>query len=158
GRVLSGRHRIEAAKKVGIEYLTRQIDVESDMEALAIAFTANEGTGFSKHERAAIAKRLAAAGLEIEHIGEVIGHAAKRALIEAKLLADHTRSDRAIAKEVGVSHHTVADTRSELEGRGQIAHVSTRTDSQGRQQPSHRPKKNENSGEAKVHKTIAAAG
>ena len=122
-RVLSGRHRIKAAAAAGVQYVTRTIDVASDLEALAIAFTANEGSTFTRLERERIAKRLSAAGVSIDHIGQVIGRAGKRQLIEAKLLADPERSDRAIAKDIGVSHHTVATVRSELESGGQIAHL-----------------------------------
>ena len=77
-RVLSGRHRIKAAELVGIQYQTLQIEVESDLDALAIAYAANENTGFLKADRERFAKRLSAAGLDIENIGKVIGRAGKR--------------------------------------------------------------------------------
>jgi hypothetical protein len=41
---------------------------------------------------------------------------------------DPTQNDRAIAKTIGVSHHTVASVRDDCEGRGQIAHVEKRND------------------------------
>ena len=43
-----------------------------------------------------------------------------RKAIQAALRADSSRSDRAIARELGVSHHTVAATRKG----GQFAHAS----------------------------------
>jgi phage N-6-adenine-methyltransferase len=49
------------------------------------------------------------------------------------------KSDRAVARDVGVSHHTVASVREDVEARGQIAHVDKRVDSQGRQQPATKP-------------------
>jgi hypothetical protein len=45
------------------------------------------------------------------------------------------KSDRQIAALVGISHHTVACVRRELEGRGQIAHSENREDAKGRRQP-----------------------
>lgn len=120
GRVLSGRHRIKAAELAGVQYRTKVIEVASDQEALAIAFTANEGASFSRVERERIAKRLSAAGLDVEHIGKVIGHAGKRELITAILLKAPERSGRSIAKEIGVKKDTVEAVRRELEATGQI--------------------------------------
>lgn len=65
-----------------------------------------------------------------------------RKRIAAELLkARPVRSDRAIAKQTHVHHTTVATVRADLEGRGEISHVSTRTDTAGRQQPAirHQP-------------------
>jgi DNA-binding Lrp family transcriptional regulator len=62
----------------------------------------------------------------------------KRARIADRLRADPTRSNRAIAAEIGLSKNTVANVRNDLEGRGQIDHVSRRVDTAGRQQPAHR--------------------
>jgi hypothetical protein len=62
----------------------------------------------------------------------------KRKVIGNLILAQPDKSDRQIAEMLRVSHHTVASVRAEMEGRGQIAHVSTRTDSKGRQQPAKR--------------------
>jgi hypothetical protein len=64
----------------------------------------------------------------------------KRDVIAKLLQENPTRSDRATAKIAKVSHHTVADVRSEAEQRGQIAHVSTRADTKGRQQPARKPR------------------
>jgi len=60
----------------------------------------------------------------------------KRELIKAALLEDAARSDRAIAKLGGVSHHTVADIRAPLEATGQIAQLEKRTGSDGRKRRS----------------------
>jgi hypothetical protein len=59
----------------------------------------------------------------------------KREIITELLKQKPERSDRATAKIAGVHHETVAATRQDLEGRGEIRHVETRTDSAGRQQP-----------------------
>ena len=55
--------------------------------------------------------------------------------IAAKLLAANpSRSNRQIAGQLGVSHHTVRSVRAEQEARGQIAHVDTVIDTKGRKQ------------------------
>lgn len=59
----------------------------------------------------------------------------------AWFLARHPEwTDRQIGREVGVDNKTVASTRSELEGREEIPHVSERTDSLGRKQPATKPR------------------
>lgn len=52
------------------------------------------------------------------------------------VFADPERSDRAIAKEVGVSHHTVATVRSELEVTGQIAQLDRTVGNDNKSRPS----------------------
>jgi hypothetical protein len=64
----------------------------------------------------------------------------KRDVIARLLKDDPTRSDRAIARDVGVSKNTVATERVEQERRGQIDHVETRIDTAGRRQPATKPK------------------
>jgi hypothetical protein len=67
--------------------------------------------------------------------------AAQRREVIARMLVDAPeRSDRAVAKDTGASHHTVAGVREGMVERGQIAHADTRTDSVGRQQPASKPK------------------
>lgn len=61
-----------------------------------------------------------------------------------EIIADALRdapelSDRQHAADIGVDHKTVGSVRDELEGRGEIPHVSERTDSVGRQQPATKP-------------------
>jgi hypothetical protein len=51
------------------------------------------------------------------------------------------KSDRQIAKGIGVDHKTVARARAKGEDVGRVPHVSTRTDSKGRRQPTSKPKK-----------------
>lgn len=50
------------------------------------------------------------------------------------------RSDRQIAKMVGVDHKTIAAARTKGEDVGSIPHVETRTDSRGRKQPATKTK------------------
>jgi len=56
----------------------------------------------------------------------------KRQLIAALLHDNPNRSDRAIARDIGVSKNTVAAERAVQESRGQLDHVETRTDTKGR--------------------------
>ena len=58
----------------------------------------------------------------------------KRELIEKLIKLDPSKSDRQIAKTIGVDHKTVAAVRSEGERRGEFPHVETRTDTKGRKQ------------------------
>ena len=64
----------------------------------------------------------------------------KRELIEKLLKAEPTKSNRQVAKTVGVSHPHVAKVRDELEKAGDVETVTTSIDTKGRQQPSKRPK------------------
>jgi hypothetical protein len=60
--------------------------------------------------------------------------------VVARLLKDYpSKSNRYFAALLKMSHHTVQSVRTEMEGRGQIAHVETRTDTRGRSQPARRP-------------------
>jgi len=64
----------------------------------------------------------------------------KRDVIEKLLKATPEKSNRRIAETVKASHNTVQAVRSEMEGRGQIDHVSTRADTKGRKQPASKSK------------------
>jgi hypothetical protein len=64
----------------------------------------------------------------------------KRDIIAKLLKLNPQRSDRAIAKNVGVDHKTVATERVKAEAGGEIPHVETRTDTKGRHQPATKPR------------------
>jgi hypothetical protein len=51
-----------------------------------------------------------------------------------------TKSDRQIAKDIGVDHKTIARARTKGEDVGRIPHVENRTDTKGRQQPATKSK------------------
>jgi transposase len=54
----------------------------------------------------------------------------------AKIIAcSPEKSDRQIAKELGVDHKTIGRARAKGEDVGSIPHVATRTDARGRKQP-----------------------
>jgi hypothetical protein len=60
----------------------------------------------------------------------------ERAELIATIIArSPQKSDRQIAKEIGVDHKTVGAARAKGEDVGRIPHVSTRTDTKGRNQP-----------------------
>lgn len=63
----------------------------------------------------------------------------RRALVAESIKADPQLSDREHGRRTGVDHKTAATVRDEMEGRGEIPHVSERVDSAGRQQPSSKP-------------------
>lgn len=64
---------------------------------------------------------------------------ARRGLVRSELLRDASRSDRAIAALVGVTHPTVAAVRAELEDVGTVERLSTRTGQDGVAQPARKP-------------------
>ena len=59
----------------------------------------------------------------------------KRELIGKRLVADPSKSNLQIAREVRADDKTVASVRRELEARSEIPNVETRTDTRGRKQP-----------------------
>ena len=65
---------------------------------------------------------------------------AEKRSIKQRIVDAPERSDRSLAKDVGVHHETVGAARSNLEERGEIRHTETRTDSTGRRPPASKPK------------------
>jgi ParB-like chromosome segregation protein Spo0J len=117
GKILDGRNRYRACLKAGIEpsFVTLFLD------------------GYISHDPAGyvISKNIHRRHLTADQ---------KRDLIENLLKAQPTKSNRQIAKTVGVSHPHVAKVRDELEKAGDVETVTTSIDTKGRQQPSKRPK------------------
>jgi len=112
GKVLDGWDRYLACEQTGRPFRARQYDGD---DPLAFVISAN---------------------IRRRHLtGEQ-----KRQLIAVLLKDNPERSDRAIARDVGVSKNTVAAERAEQESRGQIDHVDHRTDTKGREQPAHKSK------------------
>jgi hypothetical protein len=124
-QIVDGRHRDRVCKEEGIPRryndVTKECKTEAEMRAHVAAL--------NEHRRANT---------------KPLTTAEKRARIEAALKANAERPNQQIAKEIGVSHHTVGDVRSDLEGRGQIANVETRRDTKGRRQPSRKSKRASN--------------
>jgi ParB-like chromosome segregation protein Spo0J len=62
----------------------------------------------------------------------------KRQLIGKRLVADPSKSNLQIAREVRANDKTVASVRHNLEARSEIPNVETRTDTKGRKQQAHK--------------------
>lgn len=61
---------------------------------------------------------------------------AQRKTLAGRLLVQQPeRSDRQVARDTGISHHTVAAVREEAEATGQIAQLDTRVGADGRTRP-----------------------
>jgi ParB-like chromosome segregation protein Spo0J len=109
GKILDGNNRYRACSLAGIEpkFLEYKGD---DAQAKVFVISANI------HRR---------------HLTP----AQKRDLIQMLILIDPSKSNRQIAEEAKVSHHTVGDVRTELEAGGQIAHQEKVVGKDGVAQP-----------------------
>jgi len=76
-------------------------------------------------------------------------------LIEAELKDRPEVSDRAIATDLGVSHHTVGGVRDDLEDGGQIAHHQDRVGKDGVSQPARKPRRGPASVQCAPHSNVA---
>lgn len=113
--VVDGRNRLRACEELGIQPENIVLARDATPELIhALALTLN------------IARRHLTVG-------------DRRRIVAAEIIRDPSRSDRAIAGSIGVSHPTVAAVRKELEQRGQVENVSTRVDQRGRRQPAGKP-------------------
>lgn len=81
------------------------------------------------------ADQLRSLGLVLNLARRHLSASSRRGIVKAELLIDPSRSDRAIAAFVGVSHPTVAAVRRELEQAGRLERLSSRTSLDGRQRP-----------------------
>lgn len=116
GNCLDGHHRLKACKELGLD------DYPSVTRA-----------GMSEQEKLEHA-------LELNIARRHLSGAQKRIAAREVLLKCPEMSDRRIARELGISHHTVTDVRKELENGGQIAHQETIVDARGTEQPrEHKP-------------------
>lgn len=111
GTILDGRHRWQVASTLGIEKVPVRIVDPADPVDFMV--------------RAAVLRR---------HLTTP----QRKALAASLLTAEPSRSDRSVARAVGVDHKTVASVRDDLVGRGEVPHVESRTDTVGRSQPSKR--------------------
>jgi hypothetical protein len=112
--LIDGRNRIEAAQRAGYSITVEDISEYSPIDPYAFVISANI------HRRHLTAEQ-------------------KRELIAKLLKASPEKSDRQIAKTVGVNHETVAAVRKKKVAAGDVAESATRTDTRGRQQPAKKP-------------------
>jgi len=116
GNVLDGHHRIRACRELGIAKWPKII---------------RRDLGDDRAKRAhARALNLARRHLSAE---------AKRQIIAEQLRDAPAQTNRAVTREIGVSHHTVEAVRSELERNGQIAQYEHAMDEAEVSRPGPRP-------------------
>lgn len=109
--IIDGHHRWRIAQELGLDdvpVMTEEFSSEARLLALGVEMNA------ARRQMTIERKRHAAAKL---------------------LIADPSQSDRSIAGIIGMSHHTVASVRRELEDGGQIAHQPERVGQDGVKQP-----------------------
>jgi len=138
GRILDGRHRVEAARKAGVSIpQPRVIRFSSDEDAFIFATLVNEQRGWTKAERGHINSILQAAGLSMENLGQRLG---KREAIRIALLENPQLSHNAIAKRLGVSPQTIMAHCRELMANSQIENCGHTLTEDGKQAPGPKPK------------------
>jgi DNA-binding Lrp family transcriptional regulator len=106
GELVDGFHRTRACTELGIEPVKTVVAGDAD-QLRSLALVVN------------VARRHLTAG-------------ARRGIVAGELRRDPSRSDRAIAAAVGVTHPTVAAVRAELEEREQLERLTSRTGLDGR--------------------------
>jgi hypothetical protein len=113
-RIIDGNHRKQIADELGVECpeIVRRGLTENDLRAMARALN--------------LARRQ-------------LDQVQKRMIIADQLRETPRRSNRWVARQLGVHHATVASVRSTMEGTGQIIQCETRLGSDNRVQPAHRP-------------------
>lgn len=114
GRIFDGKNRERVCNELGLEPLYKLSSLPDDqLERLALVLN--------------IARRQLTTG-------------ARRGLVAVELVRDPSRSDRLIARTLGVSRWFVAKVRTELEENGQLAGPASRTGADGRTRPLPTPK------------------
>jgi hypothetical protein len=103
-----GWHRLQAAHRAGLDIVPANVKTGSWNDALWLSLSANKTHGLRR------------------------SGADRRRAVEAALLRFPGRSDREIARHVGVSHPTVGAVREELEATGKIYQSDERTGADGR--------------------------
>jgi DNA-binding CsgD family transcriptional regulator len=129
GQILDGRHRARACAMLGIDLVTTVF--EGDEEAAARLVDS-----LNVHRRHLTREQ-------------------RRLLIESELKRDPSQSNRAIAEEAGVSHHTVASARAHLEDTGQIAQSDIRIGKNGVEKPARKAAAKDAAEKAKAQKSEA---
>lgn len=120
GRILDGRHRMAAAKKLGINAPQRMVKVADSNEALVVSWIANESSPWSVVDRKRIAGRMMVAGVDPATIGSAIGPAGARNRARLQLLTDPLVSDRKVAVAAQASRPLVTRERTRMENEGEI--------------------------------------
>lgn len=111
GNTLDGHHRLKICQELGITDYPKVIRV-----------------GMTEEQKRTHARKLNMARRQLNQ-------EQKRELIREQLKETPEKSDRQIAKDLGVDHKTISNQRQGLERRGEIPHAETLTDTLGRNQP-----------------------
>jgi site-specific DNA-methyltransferase (adenine-specific) len=111
GNILDGHHRLQICEELGIKDFPKVIRA-----------------GLTEEEKYTHARKL---NLARRHLSQE----QKRGLIQQQLQATPEKSDRQIAKDLGVSHHTVSTQRESLESTGQIAQLDKTVGADGKERP-----------------------
>ena len=109
GNTLDGHHRLKICEELGITDYPKVIRA-----------------GMTEEEKRTHARKLNMARRQLSQ-------EQRRDLIREQLKETPEKSDRQIAKELGVSHVTVAARRSELESGGKIDHLTTSIGADGKE-------------------------
>jgi len=120
GYILSGRHRREACRRLGIEPKTITVHAEDDRDRLRIALRENDVLAWGERDLIQLARRLGVARRTLSALQERLSRKAVRESIDSQLMANPRDSDRAIARRLGVDDKTVASRRRALEENAEI--------------------------------------
>jgi hypothetical protein len=112
--IIDGRHRLEAARRLGIEPVWNRIQVDTPEQAVALAIAANKQRGWTTADYRRLDQKCEDAGLTARQREN------KRAWVRYEIQQDQAsgkapRAAREIARLVGVSHMTVLAVRDEME-------------------------------------------
>ncbi|UPT87966.1 ParB N-terminal domain-containing protein [Bradyrhizobium barranii subsp. apii] len=138
-QLLDGRNRLDAIQAAGITIYVEEGDEQhitlyrrdAEDKWWRISTQANGGAeiGFDPYAF------VISANIHRRHLTAE----QKRELIAAVLKAQPEKSNRQVAKAVGVSHPHVAAVRAKLEKSGDVETVTTSIDTKGRKQKAHKP-------------------
>jgi hypothetical protein len=115
--LLDGRNRIEAAERIGYKIKDQEVIGWCERHINPYEY-------------------VVSANIQRRHLTAE----QKRDLIAKLLAAEPAKSDRQIAKTVGVHNETVAAVRKKAVAAGDVTDSVTRTDTRGRAQPARKPK------------------
>lgn len=115
GNILDGFHRVKACRELGVE----------DWPSL-------KRLGLTEKEKRTHARRL---NMNRRHLSRK----QKREQIEAQLKDTPKWSNRRIAQLLGVSPHTVIDTREEMENEGELCNLHSLEGADGKERPAQMP-------------------
>lgn len=116
GNIIDGHHRAMICRELGIEYPQHVVSGLTEQQKLAKSVSLNI------HRRQLTQEQ-------------------KRQIIAQQVMVAPEKSNREHAKATGVSHHTVASVRDNLEATGQIAQLEKTVGADGKERPASKPVK-----------------